>query len=93
MVGTLSKGGKLVRTLKKSPFRKGGFRGISEELIVGFFERPLTTNPATDHGQKAAWSIEHREIIANCEFRIAKLGTRPKGGSPKDNFNLQQMTA
>ncbi len=27
-------------------------------------------------------SIGHREIIA-------KLGTRPKGGSPKDNFKLR----
>ena len=24
----------------------------------------------------------------DCEFRIAKLGTRPKGGSPKDNFGF-----
>ena len=33
------------------------------------------------------WSMEHGVE----EFRIAKLGTRPKGGSPKGNFNLQQM--
>jgi len=52
MVRKINKGGNLVRTLKKSPFRKGGFRGISEELIGGFFESPLTTNPATDHGQE-----------------------------------------
>jgi hypothetical protein len=26
-------------------------------------------------------------------LRIAKLGTRPKGGSPTDNFTLQQITA
>jgi hypothetical protein len=24
--------------------------------------------------------------ISNCELRIAKLGTRPKGGSPQDNL-------
>ena len=27
----------------------------------------------------------------NFEFQIAKLGIRPKGGGPQDNFNLQQM--
>ena len=26
--------------------------------------------------------------MSNFEFRIAKPGTRPKGGSPKDNFGL-----
>ena len=36
--------------------------------------------------------MEHGEIV-DLRFRIAKLGTRPKGGSPQDNFILQQMTA
>ena len=27
------------------------------------------------------------------EFRIAKLGTRPKGGSPQDNFEIKQQLA
>ena len=27
-------------------------------------------------------------MISNFEFRIAKLGTRPKGGSPQDNFEI-----
>ena len=27
---------------------------------------------------------------SNFEFRIAKPGTRPKGGSPKDNFELMK---
>ncbi len=26
--------------------------------------------------------------VDNLEFRIAKLGTHPKGGSPKDNFEF-----
>ena len=26
--------------------------------------------------------------VQNFEFRIAKPGTRPKGGSPKDNFEI-----
>jgi hypothetical protein len=33
-----------------------------------------------------AGSMEQREDY--CEFRIAKPGTRPKGGSPKDNFEF-----
>jgi hypothetical protein len=32
--------------------------------------------------------MEHGEIL-DLKFRIAKLGTRPKGGSPQDNFILQ----
>jgi hypothetical protein len=35
--------------------------------------------------------IGHREVISNCELRIAKLGTRPKGGSPKDNFGIADV--
>jgi hypothetical protein len=27
------------------------------------------------------------------EFRIAKLGTRPKGGSPKDNCEFKESSA
>jgi hypothetical protein len=29
--------------------------------------------------------------IPDCGFRIAKLGTRPKGGSPKDNLKARSQ--
>ena len=32
-----------------------------------------------------------RPRIANCELRIAKLGTRPKGGSPQDNLKARSQ--
>jgi hypothetical protein len=39
-----------MEALQKSPFCKGGFRGISEESVIRFFENPLMTNPATGNG-------------------------------------------
>ena len=51
-----SKGGNLLKTQQKSPFCKGGFRGILGELVVKFFESPLTTNPATDYVQLTTYT-------------------------------------
>ena len=35
--------------------------------------------------------MEHREVIADCGLRIAKLGTHPKGGSPQDNLKARSQ--
>jgi hypothetical protein len=34
-------------------------------------------------------SMEHRALGGNFELRLANLGTRPKGGGPKDNFEFK----
>jgi hypothetical protein len=33
-----------------------------------------------------SWQLKDRRRIADLGLRNAKLGTRPKSGSPKDNF-------
>jgi hypothetical protein len=37
-----------------------------------------------------AWSMEHGAWGNNFELRIVKLGTRPQGGSPKDNCEFEE---
>ena len=48
---------------------------------------------AEDRGRKSeirGQKSEDRGHGVDCEFRISKLGTRPKGGSPKDNCEFEK---
>jgi hypothetical protein len=53
------------------------------ELAGGSGQRTASSGqPAGVRGQKT------EDGGQRTEFRIAKLGTRPKGGSPKDNLEI-----
>ncbi len=43
-----------------------------------------------DAGFRMQNSESRSQEIGNFEFRNAKLGTRPKGGSPKDNCGFEK---